>query len=462
VILKFYERRDSARVTSGRIAYATMGAKERVNEPEGHLQSQLTCFWKEPGAAKGYRAAVSLHGHTNHSKERLSFIGDYAARNPILRAALATQERDAMVKSAITVDFAKAYWTPPLSPLAAFQLERDQIKRVLGLASMVSLTDHDTIAAPMRLRVVPEARSIPVSVEWSVPYSDTTLHIGVHNLPSGRAEAIMAQLAEHTKNPEEQQLSELLKMLHEMPDVLIVLNHPMWDLSGIGKQRHAYTLSDFIAKLGMFIHAFELGGLRSWEENRAVLNLAERWNQIAIGGGDRHGAEPSAVLNLTNAESFPEFVREVRGERRCHVLFMPQYAQPFVLRMLQSLLDVIREYPDYPESSRRWDERVFHPDRHGDLRPLATLWDAPPPFINIFFATVRMLEVDAVRQTIQAALAKPEREMHFALDRGLEARSQWKKIYGSRSFQIPTTKSTGWRTRAGSLRRSRESADSPS
>ena len=426
------------------------------------MQSQLTCLWKEPGAAKGYRAAVSLHGHTSHSKEGLSFIGDYAGRNPVLRAALATQDWEAQVKSAIKLDFARAYWTPPMTPMAAFQLERDQIERVLGLAGMVSLTDHDSIEAPMLLRIVPEARTIPVSVEWSVPFSDTTLHIGVHNLPSDRAEAIMAQMAGYTKNPVEQQLPELFKMLDEMPDVLIVLNHPMWDLAGIGKQRHVHTLSDFIAKLGMFIHAFELGGLRSWEENRAVLNLAEQWDQIAIGGGDRHGAEPSAVVNLTNAESFSEFVHEVRGERRCHVLFMPQYAEPFVIRMLLSFLDIVREYPDYAESSRRWDERVFHPDRRGEIRPLATLWDAPPPFIQIFIATVRMLEIDAIRQAMQKALAKPEHQMHFALDRGLEARSQWKKIYGSRSFQIPTTKSTAWRTRAGSLRRTRESADSPS
>jgi hypothetical protein len=394
------------------------------------LQSQLTCLWKEPAGAKQYRAAVSLHGHTNHSKEGLSFIGEYAARNPILRAALATQEWDAMVKSAITVDFARAYWRPPLPALAAFQLERDQIERVLGLASMVSLTDHDTIEAPMLLRVVPEARSIPMSVEWSVPYSDTTFHVGIHNLPSGRAEAIMAQLAEYTKSPVEEQLPELFKMLQGMPEVLIVLNHPMWDLAGIGRQQHVYTLSDFLAKLGMFIHAFELGGLRSWEENRAVVNLAERWNQTVIGGGDRHGAEPSAVVNLTNTEGFSEFVHEVRSERRCHVLFMPQYAEPFALRMLQSFLDIVREYPDYPESSRRWDERVFHPDRHGEIRPLSTLWDAPPPFIKIFFAVVRMLEVDAVRQTMQKALAKPEHEMHFALDRGLEARSHGRESTG--------------------------------
>lgn len=426
------------------------------------MRSQLTCLWKEANAARGYRTAVSLHGHTNHSKEGLSFIGDYASRNPILRLAMATQERDAMVKSAITVDFERAYWRPPLTPIAAFRLEREQIERVLGLAGMVSLTDHDSIEAPMLLRVVPEANDIPVSVEWTMPYLETAFHIGIHNLPVEKAEGIFGQLAAYTKNPLEEQLPEIYKMLHDMPDVLIVFNHPLWDLTGAGKQRHAYVLSDFMAKLGMFIHAFELGGFRTWEENRAVVNLAERWNQVLIGGGDRHGAEPSAILNLTNAETFDEFVYEVRRERRCHVLFMPQYAEPFALRMLQSVLDIIREYPDHPENSRRWDERVFHPDRHGEIRPLSTLWDAPPPYISIFFAAVRMLEIEGVRRAAQAALAKPEHQMHFALDRGLEARSQWKKIYGSRSFRIPTMKSTASRTRAVSLRRSRESADSPS
>lgn len=426
------------------------------------MKNQLTCLWKEPNAVKDYRTAVSLHGHTNHSKEGLSFIGEYASRNPILRLALGTQERDAQVKSAITVDFERAYWRPPLTPLAAFQLERNQIEQVLGLTGMVSLTDHDTIEAPMLLRVVPEAQDIPVSVEWTVPYQETAFHMGIHNLPAEREEAIMAQFAEYTRNPAEERLPELFEMLHNMPDVLIVLNHPMWDLKGVGKQRHVYILSDFIAKLGMFVHAFELGGLRSWEENRAVVSLAERWGQITIGGGDRHGAEPSAVVNLTNAETFAEFVHEVRHERRCHVLFMRQYAEPFALRMLRTFLDITREYPDYAEGSRYWDERVFHPDSRREIRPLRTLWDAPPPFMQMFFAVVRLLEIDFIRETMEKLLAKPEHEMHFALDRGREARSQWNKIYGLRSFRIPTMKSTAWQTQAGSLRRSHESADSPS
>jgi hypothetical protein len=379
------------------------------------LQNKVSCLWKEAGAAVPYRAAVSLHGHTNRSKEGLYFIVEYASRRTLLRRALATQERRAQTKSAITVDFWKAYWTPPLSPLAAFRLERDQIESGLGLAGMISLSDHDTIEAPMLLRVMPEARHIPISVEWSTPYKDTTLHLGLHNLAGTRAEAIMAQLREYTKAPKEEHLPNILKMLHQDQDMLIVLNHPMWDLAGIGRERHLCTLSGFLAKLGMYIHAFELGGLRSWEENQAVLHLAEGWNQLVVGGGDRHGCEPSAVLNLTNAETFTEFVHQIRHDRRSHVLFLPQYAEPFTLRILQSLLDVIREYPDYSTGSRRWDERVFHPDRNGVMRPLSALWQKPPAFIELFFSLVRMLEMEPVRRTMLRALAKPEHQMRFVL-----------------------------------------------
>jgi len=384
------------------------------------LQRTVTYLWKEPKAHKAYRSAVCLHGHTNHSKESLYFIVEFASRYTLLRRALASQEKRAQRKSAITVDFWKAYWTPPVPPLSAFQLETRQIERGLGLASMVSLTDHDNIEAPMLLRVVPEARQIPVSVEWSVPFRDATFHLGIHNLPSDRAESIMAELRQYTKEMSETRLRELLRMLHDDSGTLVVLNHPMWDLADIGKQMHYYTLSAFVAEFGMFMHAFEVSGLRPWEENQEVLQFAEGWNQLAISGGDRHGCEPSAALNLTNAESFTEFVHEIRKDRRSHVLFMPHYAEPFNLRILQTLLDVVRTYPGYPIGSRFWDERTFHPDRTGTIRPLSAMWEKPPAFIDFFFSAVRMLEMDPVKKMMQFALANPERKRRLAFGEGQE------------------------------------------
>ena len=103
---------------------------------------------------------------------------------------------------------------------------------------MVSITDHDTINAPMLLRTIPSARQIPVSVEWSAPYGDQSFHLGVHNLPSARAAEWMAALAAYTAHPGDRRLTEILAALNAEPNVLVVFNHPMWDLYLVGREKH--------------------------------------------------------------------------------------------------------------------------------------------------------------------------------------------------------------------------------
>jgi hypothetical protein len=67
-------------------------------------------------------------------------------------------------------------------------------------------------------------------------------------------------------------------------------------------------------------------------------------------------------------------VHEIRRQKLSNVLFMPQYAEPWKHRILQSTVDAIRHYPEFPQGSRTWDERVYHPDRNGVVRPLSELW----------------------------------------------------------------------------------------
>jgi hypothetical protein len=133
-------------------------------------------------------------------------------------------------------------------------------------------------------------------------------------------------------------------------------------------------VNEFLLKYGAWLHALELNGLRNWEENRAARRLAQQWNMLLISGGDRHGVEPNANINLTNASSFTDFVHQIRREKKSDVLFMPQYAEPWKHRILQSTLDAIRDYPDFPQGSRTWDERAYHPDANGVIRPLKELW----------------------------------------------------------------------------------------
>jgi hypothetical protein len=308
-------------------------------------------------------------------------------------------------RSRIPVDFTRAFWTPPLTPKLAFEAERDQIENVLGLAGLVALTDHDNIEAPTLLRMVTEASQIPFALEWSVPFEGAIFHLGVHNLPDSRAHGIMSELAAYTQNPSSRDLAELIATLDQCSDTLVILNHPLWDLNRIGGRAYREVLDRFLQSCGRFLHAFELNATRPWKENGAVVEVAELWQRPVVSGGDRHGCEPSGALNLTSAQSFSEFVHEIRVEQTSHVLFMPQYAEPRCLRITQALLDVIREYPEYAPGSQRWDDRVFHPVQSADCdQPISALWKTSPAFIEQIFSAIRLVENSAVRHLLTHVL----------------------------------------------------------
>jgi hypothetical protein len=378
---------------------------------------RISYLWKDPEVSQNYVTGVSLHSHTNQSKETLDFLANLGAQYRLLRPILHEAERRARARHNMPVNYAAAYWTPPLTPRLAFDLESRQIQNKLGLMPLVSITDHDNINAPMLLRTVTSARHIPVSVEWSAPYgSDQAFHLGIHNLPSESGAAWMKVFEEYTANPDEAKLTEILAELHALPNVLIVFNHPMWDLYLIGDAKHQQRVQSFMETNGEFMHALELNGLRHWEENRAVKKMAQQWKKLLISGGDRHGVEPNANVNLSNAETFTEFVHEIRYEGRSHVLFMPQYAEPWKHRILESTLDAIRDYPEFPQGSRHWDERVFHPDHTGVSRPLRELWpnQEAPGYLSLAIKAVRLMGSRPVAGGLRMAWSE-SRQLRFTL-----------------------------------------------
>ena len=377
--------------------------------------STISYLWRDKKAAQGFRSGVSLHSHTNQSRETLDFLANLGNQYPMIRPLLTRLEQRSERMHGVRINYAASYWTPPMTPKLAFDLETRQIEK-LDLAPMVSLTDHDTINAPMLLRTVPSARQIPVSVEWSAPYGEQSFHLGVHNLPSARANEWMATLADYTATPSDTRLTEILRALDEEPNVLVVFNHPLWDLYLIGKERYEFLVNQFLLVNGNYLHALELNGLRNWDENRAVRRLAEQWNMLLISGGDRHGVVPNANLNLSNASSFTEFVHEIRREGKSDLLFMPQYAEPWKHRLLQSTIDAIRHYPEFPQGSRTWDERVYHPDAQGVLRPLSELWPngAPPRAMSWLLGMVQLMGAAPLSGGLRLAWSE-SRQLRLAL-----------------------------------------------
>jgi hypothetical protein len=341
-----------------------------------------------------------------HSHESMGFVPRYTAGVPLLAPAIRQQERRYAASTGRPLDFSKAYWTPPLAPREAYDLEKKQIERDLHVEALVSLTDHDDIEAGSLLSVVEQARPIPISLEWTVPFGPSFFHIGVHNLPPQRARSMMADLAAYTSLPSRPRLGELLTALDELDETLLVFNHPLWDESGIGAVEHAQLLGAFLERYGDRIHALELNGLRPWKENAAVRWVAQHSGHPLISGGDRHGCEPNANLNLTNTATFAEFVAEIRQDKMSDVLFMPQYREPLQLRVIETIWDIVREYPERAVGRRRWSDRVFYQLGNGSVQPLSALWKGDGPWpVQYFLQGLRILKSQQLRGALRFAFA---------------------------------------------------------
>jgi len=376
------------------------------------MQHPRTVFRNLPADGNVIRKfdfGVSLHGHTNHSRENLGFIERFVEGTPILVALTRDALRRYREMHGKKLDFSRAYWTAPISPLQAFEIEKGQIEDALDLASMVSLTDHDDIEAGMCLHSN-DPRHIPVSLEWTIPFPPAYLHVGVHNLPPAQAREIMSELVSYTATPEESRLASLFEHLDHFPGTLVVLNHPLWEMEPIGERAVRDMVRTFLARYGRWIHALEVNGMRPWPENRLVLEMAQNLNYPVVSGGDRHGCEPSAMLNLTNASTFAEFVSEVRKGAASEIVTMPQYREPYNLRVMQVVWDVLRNDRDLAGEERRWTERVFFELVDGAPKPLSQCWKGEPTELKLMTGFTMALEARPLRAALRMAFAGEERE----------------------------------------------------
>jgi len=361
--------------------------------------STVDFAWRDSESLKQFRAGVCLHGHTMHSEECLSFLPRYLHHVPGVSQIVSHYQQGRR-----PVDFARAFWTPPLSPASALSLERRQIAD-LGLRALVSLTDHDNIEAGMSLQVAADPSEVPVSVEWTVPYERSIFHLGIHNLPPHAAREWMAAMAAYTAAPDEKLLPGILSECARIPDALIVLNHPFWLEEGIEEHDHRHALDRILRECIEWFHALELNGTRRWHENADVIHLAEAHGRPLISGGDRHACEPSACLNLTNAQSFAEFASEIRSGQSS-LLFLPHYQEPMALRVLEASWDILRPYPEYP-GRERWTDRFFYRTEAGQVRPLSMIWqDHVPWMLHPATGMIQFFATSPLRRGLRLLLAE--------------------------------------------------------
>ena len=372
-------------------------------------RTRLLFEWRREWRDAGFRAGFSLHSHTSCSREPLDFIPRCADACPWIEPFLRRYEARYRRAHGRSLDYAEAWWTPPLGPREALRVEREQIER-LGLRPAVSITDHDSIEAPLRLRLLSEGRDTPLSTEWTVPWMGTVFHLGIHNLPGGRADEFFGRMKEYTARPLAAAVGDILRELAAEPSVLVVFNHPCWDEKGAGENYHAAMAEQFLVRYKPWIHALELNGLRPWKENCRAMELAARYGLPCISGGDRHGCEPNAIINLSDAESFEEFVREIREERASRILVMKQYREPMTLRILSAIGDVMRDQTEHSYGWVKWSDRVFYRAQNGEPAPLTGAFDhgREPSLIRLFVWLSRIAGHDGVRVAMRYLLREAE------------------------------------------------------
>jgi len=343
-------------------------------------------LWNEPEITTGFASAVSLHSHTDRSREGLYDAPRYAKANALVGLAVARISARYRKLVGQDLDFRNAYFVPPLGPVESYRVEATQIQ-AMGLNPIVSITDHDTIEGPAQLQSLIEPERVPVSLEWTVPFGPSYFHVGVHNLPPQLAAGIAFELCEircsHclmsrvscVDNHDARcfpGVADRLERLASMPGTLIVVNHPLWDVRGIGERAHRDLLALFLSRYGEWLDALELNGLRSWEENRDVMEVSRQNHLAVISGGDRHGFEPNAVVNLTKAETFSEFAEEIRADRTSVVVFLKQYQQPLTLRVLRVAWDILKSSTAPNGDRKRWTDRIFLPWIDGRVLALSS------------------------------------------------------------------------------------------
>lgn len=307
------------------------------------------------------RTGVSMHCHTRHSKEMLDFVPQYAAKLPIISHFWKKESVKFEEKNGKPIGFSNSHWSPPMTAEGVYASERTQIEGA-GLSAIIAITDHDSIKGSTSAGNGSTPETAPISMEWTVPYEYGFFHVGVIGLPADRSDELAKMLLDYTfaeEPPNSERLSEILETLNAIDSLLVVLNHPLWDIELVGNERHRDLLKNFLAANGQWLHALEINGFRSWSENKEVLELAAAYKLPVVSGGDRHGCQPNTVINVTNAATFSGFVEEVRVDKRSEVVIMPEYQLPLHSRQLQAFSEILEFYPDFPVERRRWFDRVF-------------------------------------------------------------------------------------------------------
>ena len=101
----------------------------------------------------------------------MTVVPPYLERIPLVAPLARREIRAYQRRHGELIDFTKGWWQPPVRPEDVLASEVAQIRRVLRLNPIVSITDHDTIEACLVLQGAERRPCMPLSFEWTVPFN---------------------------------------------------------------------------------------------------------------------------------------------------------------------------------------------------------------------------------------------------------------------------------------------------
>jgi predicted metal-dependent phosphoesterase TrpH len=290
-----------------------------------------------PHPDREYGYAVSLHNHSCHSVERLAALNHVVKKN-FMRPLSGIVQRSFGLGGVSNLNYGEITFNPPYSPEDVYQMEAAAAAKWGFDGVHLAITDHDGFAGNVALRRArPELNGrTAVSEELSLWFQGHLFHLGVSHMPESGADERHAQIQAAARGARYDELFETLAA----SGCLVILNHPLvaWKPGA-----PAIPVEELLSRYGWAIHALEVNGMRTREENDGVLQLARRWRKPVVGGGDSHLLVPSSVISVSRAATFKDFVAEVKDGHAVPFV-TPEYFAPLNWKLTLRVLFFISRY----------------------------------------------------------------------------------------------------------------------
>jgi hypothetical protein len=85
---------------------------------------------------------------------------------------------------------------------------------------------------------------------------------------------------------------------------------------------------------------------------------------------------------------------------------MPEYKERLGLRMLESMSDILKYYPQFAKGRQRWTDRIFIRQQDGVVRSLSQIWpNGGPSWVHCATWVMRLLGSRRFRPALRLAMA---------------------------------------------------------